>query len=237
MSLPKLETPTFKLKVPSTGKSITYRPFLVKEEKLMLMLNQDRNASGEEIADIIKNVITTCVLSEINVDELTMFDMEYIFICLRAKSVGEEIDLMLKCSECGNGTAGSINLDKDVFIENLNNKLDKKDFTLKLSDDVGLILRYPKIEDIAQDIDEKENSYRLLRSCIESVYDSKTVYNLSEYTEKEVKEFLSNMSVRDTEKIAGFLNKMPKVKCKAAFTCGHCSKENTLEIEGLSSFF
>lgn len=240
MSLPKLETPVFKLKLPSTGEIISYRPFLVKEEKLLLMMTE--GTSNKERIDFIKQLITSCIKTEINFDALTVFDIEYIFINLRSKSVGQEVSLMAKCSKCNHQSPISLDLDSDISIENLGDKKKNKDkFTIKLGNNVGMILKYPSFSDIGEsilsddagDIDTKE----VLIKCIDSIYDNTTVYKLEDYTKEEVIEFIESLSIKDLEGIKKFFLEMPKVKCKTNFVCSECKEENNLDVEGIASFF
>jgi len=232
MSLPKLDTPTYKLKLPSTGKTINYRPFLVKEEKLLLMSKEAKNP--KEIVETLRKLVTSCVLDTIDFDTLTPFDIEYLFLNFRSKSVGEEVELMIPCEKCSVKNAVSINLDEDVFIENSGKKVD---FKVPLTNTVGLIMKYPSMESFVSAGTKDEDALDVLVSSIESIYDDKTVHKITDYTPKEVKEFVSSLGMKEMQKVQNFFAAMPKVKCKIEFKCQGCSCDNSFNIEGINNFF
>lgn len=232
MSLPKLDTPTYKLKLPSTGKSITYRPFLVKEEKLLLMTKETKNP--KDVVDTLRKLVTSCVLDTIDFDALTPFDIEYLFLNFRSKSVGEEVDLMIPCEKCSVKSQVGINLDEDVFIENQGKKVD---FKVPLTNTVGLIMKYPNMESFLSSGSKEEDALSVIISSIESIYDDKTVHKVSDYTEKEVREFIGSLGMKEMQKVQNFFADMPKVKCKVEFVCQGCSSENSFSIEGINNFF
>lgn len=236
MGLPKLETPTYKMKVPSTGQSITFRPFLVKEEKLLLMLGE--GASQKERFDMVKELITACVQNELNFSTLTTFDVEYIFIQLRSKSVGQDVNLVLKCKECNEKCPVTIDLDKDISIENLKAKTQGK-FTIPITNTVGITLKYPSFDELSESTGEADESdtRKILVKCVDTIYDDKTVYNPSDYTEKELEDFLGNLSMKELIKIKEFFDGMPKVKCALDFKCPKCNKVNKSNIDGIMNFF
>ena len=230
MALPKLETPTYKVKIPSTGKQVTYRPFLVKEEKLLLMLGEGKDT--KQAIDLVTQLLNSCVQTKIDVNELTTFDLEYLFLNLRAKSVGEEVSIMVPCDECKEKCPVDINLDEDVYIEGK----DIKDinFTIPLTETVGLEMKFPSVSALST-VDESDPMGIIIK-CIKSIYDETTVHNLEDYTEDEVKEFVNSLGVRDVQKLQEFFEEVPKVKCKVKFTCPHCGHENEFSLEGLANF-
>ena len=232
MALPKLETPTFKVKVPSTGKMIEYRPFLVKEEKLLLMMGEGQNQ--KDSADIVKKLLGSCIISKIDIDSLTTFDLEFIFLHLRSKSVGEDISIMIECEECGKKCPVDINIETDVFISGKNVK--DIDFNVPINNNVGIEMKFPTIDLLADAADDSD-PMNLIIKCMKSIYDEETVHNIDDYTEGEVKEFINSLSVRDVQKLQRFFDDLPKVKCKVKFICPHCGHENELEVEGLGNFF
>ena len=231
MALPKLETPTYKLKLPSNNKTITYRPFLVKEEKLLMMSGDGKDT--KEMMLTMKRLLESCITSDVNIDEFTTFDVEYIFLALRSKSVGECVDILVPCSECGEKVPAEINLEKDIFIEN---KGKIKDFKIALSSDIGVELKYPTLSGVTN-TENDEDPIELIISCIKSIYDDKTVHNLEDYTHKEVREFVEALSMKDLQKLQDFFTNMPKVKCKVNFLCPKCGHQNEQELEGISNFF
>lgn len=231
MSLPTLSTPTFELKIPSSGKVVTFRPFLVKEEKLLLMAKESKNP--KEISTTVRKLIGNCVLDPLEFETLTPFDVEYMFLNFRSKSVGEEVELMVPCDSCETKNPVSINIDSDVFIHNQDKKIE---FKIPLSTTVGMVMKFPSMEAfIKGSMDQDTPS--LIMSSIESIYDDKTVHNVKDYTEKEVRDFISLLSMKDLQKVHAFFDEIPKVKCNVNFTCSNCAKENTLAIEGINNFF
>ena len=232
MALPKLETPTYKLKVPSTGEAIEFRPFIVKEEKLLLMLNED--SKQRQKSDLIKKLLSSCITTEIDVSTLTTFDIEYIFLNLRSKSVGEEVEILVPCEDCGKSCPATVNLDTDIFIDGKDPK--DIDFNIPLNATVGLEMKYPNIDILSDSFDEG-NTTSMIIKCIKAIYDETTVHNVEDYTENEIKEFIESLSVRDIQKLQVFFEQLPKVKCKVKFTCPHCGHENEFNLEGLSNFF
>ena len=232
MTLPKLETPTFKLKVPSTGKTIEFRPFVVKEEKLLLMLGDEDKQRDK--SDLIKKLLSSCILSNTKIEDLTTFDIEYIFINLRSKSVGEEVDVMLMCEECGEKCPVTINLDTDVFISGKKPK--DVDFNIPINTSVGFEMQYPTVDVLSDSIDNNDTVGMIIK-CIKGIYDETTVHKAEDYTEKEMREFVESLSIRDIKKLQTFFDELPKVKCRVKFTCPHCGHENETELEGIGNFF
>ena len=233
MALPKLETPTYKIKVPSTGKMITYRPFLVKEEKLLLMMGEGKDQ--KQSSELVMKLLESCIETEIDLKTLTTFDLEYIFLNLRAKSVGEDVSIMVACEECDERCPVEINIEEDVYIDFGGKKISDIDFTVPITDSVGIEMKFPTIE-LLTDMNE-DDSIGMIIKCMKSIYDENTVHSVSDYTDGEVKEFINSLSVRDIQKLQTFFDEMPKVKCKVKFTCPHCGHENELELEGLGNFF
>ncbi len=231
MSLPKLSTPTYKLKIPSSGKTITYRPFLVKEEKLLLMSKESKNP--KEIVDTLRNLVTSCVTEQIDFDSLTSFDVEYMFLNFRSKSVGEEVELMIPCDQCEKKNPVSVNLDEDIFVENQDKKIE---FKIPLTNTVGLIMKYPSMDSFVTGSMDND-SLGVIISSIEAIYDETTVHKINDYTQKEVRDFISSLSMKDIQKIQNFFNSMPKIKCKVEFKCQECQKDNSFNIEGINNFF
>jgi len=228
MSLPKLETPTYKTKIPSTDKLIEFRPFLVKEEKLLLMASEGKNKDSNEIA---KRLLKSCILTEINIEDLTTFDVEFLFLELRSKSVGAEVSLMIGCEKCSEKSSVEINLEEDVYVEG---KLKDIEMKIPVSNTVGIEMKCPTIDDLDGTSNEPID---MIMSCIKSVYDDKSVYNVSDYTKKELREFVDSLSMKDIQKIQNFFESLPKVKCKTKFKCASCGTDNNFDIEGLSNFF
>lgn len=235
MPLPTLEAPKYEVKLPATGKKVAYRPFLVKEEKVLMiaMESQDQN----QILSAMKDVIKACTFGKVNPDDLTTFELEYLFLKLRAKSVGEVAKLSFKCEKCEKPTPVEINLDAvEVDMANLPEK------KVKLTDKIGMVLRWPKVDVILEMAaktkeEQKAMAFDMIAACIESIYDDKKVYPSSEQTREELVSFIESLSQAQFLKVQAFIEGMPKLSHTVNYECAHCKEKNTFKIQGLQNFF
>ena len=238
MPLPKIATPTYELELPSTGKKIQYRPFLVKEEKLLVLALESENT--REITTAIKNVLKSCIKTRgIKVEALPTFDIEYLFLNIMGKSVGEELDVNIICPDDGETTVPvQINIDniKIQRPEGHNSKI-------QLDDDILMELKYPSLEEFIknnfdlEDQNQLEQSFDLIASCIESVYTADDVWTTADCTKKEIIEFLEQMNSRQFKEIEKFFTTMPKLSHEVKVTNPKTKVKSTVILEGLSSFF
>jgi hypothetical protein len=237
MALPRLNTPKYKVKLPSTGKEISMRPFLVKEEKILMIALESQDV--EQISEAVKNIIMSCYGLD-DLSELTGFDIEYLFLQLRAKSVGEIISLQTKCQDekCGGVTPLEINIDD---IEIINKEQER---TLLLDDDsgVGVTLNYPSLESIAKlDLSEESKVIDVIMSliveCIDTIFDNDNVYNAQSEGKDEILAFLESLSSEQFGKVQRFFQEAPAVYYKQDVSCVKCNNENTIELRGLNNFF
>ena len=238
MPLPKIATPTYELELPSTGKKIQYRPFLVKEEKLLVLALESENT--REITTAIKNVLKSCIKTRgIKVEALPTFDIEYLFLNIRGKSVGEELDVNIICPDDGETTVPvQINIDniKIQRPEGHNSKI-------QLDDDILMELKYPSLEEFIknnfdlEDQNQLEQSFDLIASCIESVYTADDVWTTADCTKKEIIEFLEQMNSTQFKEIEKFFTTMPKLSHEVKVTNPKTKVKSTVILEGLSSFF
>ena len=238
MPLPKIATPTYELELPSTGKKIQYRPFLVKEEKLLVLALESENT--REITTAIKNVLKSCIKTRgIKVEALPTFDIEYLFLNIRGKSVGEELEVNIICPDDGETTVPvQINIDniKIQRPEGHNSKI-------QLDDDILMELKYPSLEEFIknnfdlEDQNQLEQSFDLIASCIESVYTADDVWTTADCTKKEIIEFLEQMNSRQFKEIEKFFTTMPKLSHEVKVTNPKTKVKSTVILEGLSSFF
>lgn len=230
MALPKLNTPTYELKLPSTGKTVKYRPFLVKEHKILLTLKE---ANEIEVFRVIKDLVNICTFEKLKVEDLSNFDIEYIFIQLRAKSIGETLDLIINC-ECGNKIEHIANLldAKVVKRENHNSKI-------QLTDSIGVEMRYPTYEEVmkAYENDDQDDIVKLVINCIKGVYDNKNYWDSSEQTQEEILQFVNDFTRKQFEKVEEFFLTMPRLEQTIEADCDKCGKHNVVKLEGLQSFF
>jgi DNA-directed RNA polymerase subunit M/transcription elongation factor TFIIS len=234
MALPKIATPTYDLKLPSNGEKVAYRPFLVKEEKLLLMAMEDGNQSA--IASTLKQIIHNCTDGKVDVETLPMFDVEYLFLQLRIKSVEEVSEFTLKCRKCSEEFNSKINLN-DVEVKFPE---EKQDFKIQLTSDVGIIMKYPTLAlmaDSALDVQDEntESLFNMISNCVDSIYDEEQVYN--DFTKQEVDEFMENLPQEQFKKISKFFENMPKLKHDIKFNCPKCKTKNSITIQGLQDFF
>ena len=236
MALPKLNTPTYELEVPSTDEKLKYRPFLVKEEKiLMLAMESKENA---QIIQAVKDIVSTCTFEKLNVSSLPMFDIEYIFLNIRAKSVGEVSKIKLLCPDDKKTyTTVEVNLTEvEVQVD------DKHTNKIELTDDMGVIMTYPTIDTFAEIGIEDINAGNMLdvvASSILQIYEQKgeKVYNSKDQTKKELTEFVESMNSSQFKKVQDFFETMPKLKHTVKVTNSKTKKTSDVTLTGLSDFF
>lgn len=230
MSLPKLSTPTYELTLPSSGKKIKYRPFLVKEHKVLLTMAE---ADNYEVARIVKELIRACTFEAVEVDNLAHFDIEYIFLHLRAKSIGEMVDVIVNC-ECGNTIETSFSLE-NVKIEKAQDHTNK----VKLTDTYGVEMNYPGFEEVVEIFGTNDTSkvVDLIIKSIKGIYDNENYWDAREQTPEELEEFVNSMTKEQFEKIENFFVTAPKVVQVIETDCNQCGRHNESRLEGLRNFF
>lgn len=237
MALPMNSTPIYSLTVPSSGKEVKYRPFLIKEEKALLLAHQSEDT--KVMVDSLKNVIKDCIKDNIDVNDLATFDLEYIFTQIRAKSVGELVELYLKCDTCEDEKAVA-KVDIDLTALQVDKSADHST-RINLFDDVGVVMKYPTI-DVIKKLENIENAdldqvFNIVVECIDSIYTTNELFHAKEQTKAELLEFLNNLSSDQFKKIQSFFETMPKLKKDIKYTCPVCNKEHEKTLEGLNSFF
>jgi hypothetical protein len=229
MALPKLDTPTYDLTLPSTGEKVKYRPFLVKEYKILLTA---LDSDTEEIYKIVTELVDVCTFNKLKVRDLPNFDIEYLFLNIRGKSIGEKTSLTLECTNC----ASKINFDLDITKAKIKRDSEHTSKIL-ITDKIGLEMRYPVFSEIISIYDNfnSENIVDLLCSCIKTVYTDEEQYN--EYSKEELIEFVNSFSRPQFEKLEQFFITMPKVTQKVEQVCENCGTNNEVNLEGLQNFF
>lgn len=243
MPLPKIEVPKYELTVPSSGAVLKYRPFLVREEKILLIAMESEDEGQMVFA--IKDIIQSCTYEELDINNMPMFDIEYIFLQLRAKSKGEVVDLIFQCDKCKSDIPVNVNLNDVKII-----KTEGHDKNIPLSDTVGITMRYPSIEIqsiVDPDKSDVENIFKTIEYCIESIWDKETVYSTKDHTKEEMDNFLESLPDDSFNKIQNFFNTLPVlkhdiiIKCKSKNGKGKkasvCGFSKTQTLEGLASFF
>ena len=228
-----LPTPEFELKLPISGDVVRYRPFLVKEERMMMILKEatDPNMVIQNLKKIVKN----CILSDLNINNISYTDFEYLFLNMRVRSMGETVDFNTQCDSCGKPTPVSINLN-DVCTNLEEVELPETD--VMLTEDIGVKVCPLKLRDAAaaSAIAEKD-SVQAIMVFIEKVYTKDNVYDFSEATERERVAFVDSLSLKHVEMIMETINKFPKLKTKTNVTCVNCGESFDFEAEGLENFF
>lgn len=241
--LPKLDVPIYEVKLLSSGKVIRFRPFLVKEQKLFLMASESDDA--KETINVIKQVLRNCILDDISIDELPTFDLEWLFMHLRARSVEEVVDLKYKCNNTVKNEKGEE--DRCTGVVNFKMNLLEIEPTrhpehtnkIQLTENLGVCLKYPSFEMIQkyESLSEANIMSKVLVDCIDYLYDKEQVYYAKDNTKEELDEFVDNLQQKDLEKIKHFFETMPEIKKNVNFKCPKCTYEENIEIKGIQNFF
>ena len=237
MPLPKISTPTYELELPSTGKKIKYRPFLVKEEKILIIAMESEDE--KQITNAIKDVISSCIITRgVKVEQLSTFDIEYLFLNIRGKSVGEEVEVMVTCPDDGvTQVPTSINLDDIKVQKGKNHTRD-----IKLDDNLILRMKYPSVDEFiknnfgGQDI-TVDDTFDLIASCVEQVYSEEESWSAADCTKKELKQFLEQLSSKQFKEIETFFETMPKLSHTVSVTNPETGVKSDIVLEGLTAFF
>ena len=238
MPLPKIATPTYELELPSTGQNVQYRPFLVKEEKVLVIALESEDT--KQITTAIKAVLKSCIKTKgIKVENLPTFDIEYLFLNIRGKSVGEELDVNVICPDDGKTEVPiKINLD-DIQVSKNEEHTNK----IKLDDTLMMELKYPSLDQfIKNNFDFKDEtpldqSFKLIASCIDKIYNEEEVWAADDCTKKEMNDFLESMNSSQFKEIEKFFETMPKLTHTIKVTNPQTEVENDVVLEGLASFF
>lgn len=235
MALPIATAPSYELTVPSTKQKVKFRPFLVKEEKALLLAQQSDN--DQTMIDTLKNVIAACTYNKLDMNKLALFDVEYIFLQLRAKSVGEISELVYSCLQCGDPKA-KVTIPVDLTqVEVTFDPEHKSD--IDLYENVGVRMRYPDIAFANKNANEDgvEAIFNMIIDCIESIYDDENIYVAEEQSREELEEFLNNLTQDQFNKIKTFFDTMPKLEKTIEFDCPVCAYHHVQKIEGINDFF
>ena len=240
MPLPKIATPSYELELPSTGKTIQYRPFLVKEEKLLVIALESQDT--KQITNAIKAVIRSCVLTKsVKVENLPTFDIEFLFLNIRGKSVGEDIDVKIICPDDEETEVTiNVNLD-DIKVQ----KSEGHSKQIKLDKDLMMELKYPSLNEFVKsnfdpndtDRSAMDQSFDLISTCIDKIYNEDEVWAAYDCTKKEIKDFLESMNSSQFKQIETFFDTMPKLSHSIKVTNPKTKVESDVVLEGLASFF
>ena len=236
MALPKLTTPTYELEIPSTDEKIKFRPFLVKEEKILMMAMESK--SSADITQAVKDIVMECTFNKVNISNMPMFDVEYIFLSIRSKSVGEVSKLKLLCPDDGK-TYADVELDlNEVKVQVGDDHTNK----IKLTEDMGLIMKYPTIDSFSEtgirDINPS-NMLDVISTCILQIYEKKgeKTYDPKDQTKKELTEFIEQLNTKQFKDVQKFFETMPKLKHEMTIKNPKTKKESKVTLTGLNDFF
>ena len=238
MSLPKINAPEYRLTVPSTDEEITYRPFLVKEEKLLLIAQE--TGTDKATYEAIKQIITSCCSGDLNLEKMPLFDLEYIFLNIRAKSVGEIADLKLTCPD-----DEKTQVEIQVDLTKVNVQMDEEhDARIQLTDDIGLLMAYPSFGTIGYattvDKDNKSNAkalFEMISNCMYQIWEGEETHDCMDYTSKEKLTFLESLSHKQFAKIQTFFETMPTLKHEVEVENPKTKVKSTVTLSGMNDFF
>jgi len=238
MPLPKISTPTYELVLPSTGKKVKYRPFLVREEKILILALESENT--KQITTAIKSILKECISTRgVKVDDLPTFDIEYLFLNIRGKSVGEALDLMVTCPD-----DGETQVPVKIFIDEIEVQKDPKHTQdIKLDDTLTLRMKYPSLNQFIQnnfdfsEDDSVDASFDIISSCIDQVYNEDESWAASDCTKKELKEWIETLNTNQFKEVESFFTTMPKLSHTLKVKNPKTKVESDITLEGLTSFF
>jgi len=237
MPLPKINTPTYELSLPSNGKKIKYRPFLVREEKILIMALETENQ--KQITDAVVEILDACIMTRgVKVQNLATFDIEYIFLNVRSKSVGETINVNIICPD-----DEKTSVEVPIDLESIKVKKDKSHTNIvKIDDNLSLKLKYPSMEQFIENNFEStdetiKNTMKLITSSIDMIFSEEESWNASESTQKELEEFIEQLNSKQFQTIEKFFDTMPKLSHRVKVTNPKTNVESTVILEGLAAFF
>jgi hypothetical protein len=244
MALPRVASPTYELTIPSSGEKVSYRPFLVKEEKTLLMAMEARDNLA--MTKAMQDIITSCTDGEVDLKSLASFDIEYFFLQLRGRSIGEVLTInphrpenFKCCKEAKEEDICEVNINiDDIVLDTKSIKSSK----IKITKDIGLKLKFPQLETVqkyateGEDI-EAENVFKLIIDCIEYIWDGDEIYKAKDSTKKELNDFIESLSSSQFVNVREFFESMPRLSHTIDWECGKCKKSTPVIIEGIDSFF
>ena len=236
MPLPTIVTPSYELNLPSSGKKIKYRPFLVKEEKILILAIE--SGSIKDLSRAIKDVLKNCILTKgVKIDELPTFDIEYLFLNIRSRSIGESIDLVITCPD-----DNETKVNKQIYIDEIEVKTNEDhNPDIKLDDTYTMKLKYPSLDQFIDEnfnFDEgKDNSFDIISSCIDMVYSDEEAWEAKDCTKKELLEFVERLNSSQFKEVEKFFDTMPKISHDIEVENPNTKVKSTVKLEGLASFF
>jgi hypothetical protein len=243
MALPKIDVPIYSVNLLSTGKQVRFRAFSVKEEKLFLMANESDDV--QTIIDSTKQVLNNCVIDDVDIENMPVFDIENLFLNIRARSVGEMVNLRYKCNNDVTDESGETHkcdnvVEMELNVLNVKPEIDEtNNEKIEITDKLGLVMKFPSIQ-LLRDYSNKSDVdaiFDLTVGCIDYIYDDERIYYAKDSTKEELVEFIEGLQSKDLVKIKDFFDTMPKMKTSLNFDCNKCGHHENIELEGIESFF
>ena len=233
MALPQLNTATYELKIPSTGKTIKYRPFLVKEQKILMLAQESED--DKQVERAFADIISSCTFEKFNPYKMPLFDIEYIFLRLRGKSVGEKVTLNVLCPDDEKTRVDvNINLEEVDVLTN-----DDHTNEIELTKDIKIVMKYPTLSDMTGFSDKGEvlSIFEMIKNCVQEIHSGEEIYNSVDISSKELDEFIGNMSTQNFEELSKFFETMPKLQHVIKVKNPKTKKTGEIVVEGMQSFF
>jgi hypothetical protein len=230
MALPTLSSSKYELTVPSSKTKIEYRPYLVKEEKILMIAAESNDES--QMIRAIKDIIRSCTFDKCNAEALTMYDLEYIFTLLRSKSVGEGTELRFNCKECDESN--------DVLVDlNTVSVSSEPDKRIALTDSIGMLMKFPLLNDAIDDSKggDIDKVFNIIISCIDSIYEGDQMFDSVDQTREELMAFVEGLNSEQFQKVNNFVTNMPHAYIDVEFKCTKCGEDNDINVKGLANFF
>ena len=238
MALPQIAVPKYNLIIPSTNQEIEYRPYLVGEEKILLIASESEDEAV--MLKAVVDIIERCITEDINPKKLKLYDIEYIFTQLKAKSAGESSEIIIKCSKCEESNTISLDVDKDIKVTNLEACAGKSNFKIQITKDVGIALKHLSMEDsLNEQSDESVTNqvfYKIIQ-CIDYIYEGDKIYDVHEESTEELYSFIDGLNTKQFKLLSDFIEETPKVVLNTKFKCKECGKNNKVELVGIDNFF
>ena len=234
MALPKLDTPTYELEQPSTGEKIKYRPFLVKEQKTLMMAQESKD--DKQIRDALASLISGCTFEAVDPFKIPIFDVEYLFLRIRGKSVGEKVDLNLLCPD-----DNETRVKKTINLEDIgvNMKVGHTN-EIGITENIKVFMKYPTLSDVVdmgQDMNSSDDVFKMVKRCVNEIHEGEKVFSKIDISESELEEFVDSLTAEQFSGITNFFDTMPKVQHSIEITNPKTKKKGEVVIEGIESFF
>ena len=234
MALPKLDTPTYELEQPSTGEKIKYRPFLVKEQKTLMMAQESKD--DKQIRDALASLISGCTFEAVDPFKIPIFDVEYLFLRIRGKSVGEKVDLNLLCPD-----DNETRVKKTINLEDIgvNMKVGHTN-EIGITENIKVFMKYPTLSDVVdmgQDMNSSDDVFKMVKRCVHEIHEGEKVFSKIDISESELEEFVDSLTAEQFSGITNFFDTMPKVQHSIEVTNPKTKKKGEIVVEGIQSFF